>query len=107
MDSAQLEGFLLRICSVGETNWKAEIDAFRKGVAEDASHVQHQAQAVAKEGVSRIEHLPQQAAKAKLPPMDAAKMRLQFDQVHLFTTVSTNLQTKEACQKLNFYLCFK
>lgn len=68
-------------CSVGDTDWKAEIEAFRKGVAEDAVHVQHQAHVVAREGVTRIENLPHQAAHAKFPPMDPAKMKSQIDQV--------------------------
>ena len=69
------------VCSVGETDWRAEIEAFRKGVAEDASNVQQQAQHAAREGAARLEALPQQAAKAKFPPVDSAKVKSQLDQV--------------------------
>lgn len=63
---------------MGDTDWRAEIEAFQKGVVEDATHVQHHAHAVAKEGVSKIEKLPHQA---KFHPVDTAKLRFQFDQV--------------------------
>ena len=68
-------------CSVGETDWKAEIEAFGKGVREDASEVQRHAHKAARDGASRLESLPQQAAKARLPRVDPDKVKNQFDQV--------------------------
>lgn len=67
-------------CSVKETDWRAELEAFGKGVAEDATEVQRQAQDVAREGAIRLEHLPQQAAKARLPHVDPEKFKSQIGQ---------------------------
>ena len=57
----------LLCCSVKETDWRAEIEAFGKGVADDANEVQRHAQTAAREGASKLEGLPQHAAKARLP----------------------------------------
>ena len=67
--------------SVGETDWKAELEAFGKGVREDANEVQRHAHKAAKEGASRLENLPQQAANARFPRVDPDKVKTQFDQV--------------------------
>ena len=71
------------ICSVGETDWKAELEAFGKGVKDDASEVQRHAHKAAKDGASRLEHLPQQAATARIPRIDPERVKTQFDQVIL------------------------
>lgn len=71
------------ICSVKETDWRAEIEAFGKGVAEDATEVQRHAQDAAREGAIRLEGLPHQAAKARLPHVDPEKFKSQIGQVHL------------------------
>jgi len=67
--------------SVGETDWRAEIEAFGKGVREDASEVQKHAQKAARDGASKLEQLPQQAANARLPSVDPTKVKTQLDQV--------------------------
>ena len=67
--------------SVGETDWKAELEAFGKGVREDANEVQQHAHKAAKVGASRLENLPQQAASARFPRVDPDKFKNQFDQV--------------------------
>ena len=82
---------------MGDTDWRAEITAFQKGVVEDATHVQHQAHAVAKEGVTRIENLPHQA---KFPPMDSAKLKTQFDQVLIFPLYLQSFQESEESSPL-------
>lgn len=73
--------FLVIFCSVGETDWKAELEAFGKGVREDANEVQRHAHKAALEGASRLEHLPQQAANARFPRVDPDRVKTQFDQV--------------------------
>lgn len=72
---------MISACSVGETDWKAELEAFSKGVREDANEVQRHAHKAARDGASRLEHLPKQAANAKFPKVDPEKVKTQFDQV--------------------------
>ena len=72
-------------CSVGETDWRAELHAFGKGVKEDATEVQKHAHKAAREGASKLEQLPQQAAKARLPTVDPTKVKTRMDQVELET----------------------
>ncbi len=50
--------------SVAETDWRAELEAFGKGVAEDGQEVRRHTQAAVKEGVTRLEHLPEQVSSA-------------------------------------------
>ena len=66
---------------MADTDWRAEIEAFGKGVAQDAGEVQRHAHAAAKEGAARLETLPQQAAKARFPPVDPKAVRSHLDQV--------------------------
>jgi hypothetical protein len=68
---------------VGETDWRAELEAFGKGVREDASEVQKHAQKAARDGASKLEQLPQQAANARLPHVDPNKVKTHLDQVRL------------------------
>ena len=54
-------------CSVKETDWRAELEAFKKGVADDTQVVQQRTATAVQEGRTRLESLPQQAQRARLP----------------------------------------
>ena len=49
-------------CSVKDTNWRAELETFGKGVADDS----HEAQEIMQKGLSSLESFPRQAT-AHLP----------------------------------------
>lgn len=71
------------VCSVKETDWRAELEAFRQGVAEDAERVHHQTERAVQEGRARLEglHAAQQAQGARrLPQMTPAQLQ-QLNQV--------------------------
>lgn len=89
-------------CSVGETDWRAELEAFSKGVREDATEVQRHAQKAAKDGASRLESLPQQAANAQFPRVDPDRLKTQFDQASiLIASTHDRLDLKHILLALN------
>ena len=79
---------------MSETDWRAELEAFGKGVAEDANEVQRHTQAAVREGATRLENLPQQAAKARFPPVDPTAVKTHIDQVRPLSALRAEQRTR-------------
>ena len=65
---------------MSDTDWKAELEAFGKGVADDTTEVQRHTRAIVHEGAKSLEGLPQRAAQARLPSVDPHQVKHQLDQ---------------------------
>ena len=63
-------------------------------MADDANEVQRQTQAAVREGATRLENLPQQAAKARFPPVDSTAVKTHIDQVPPLSALHTERRTR-------------
>lgn len=69
--------------SVRDTDWKAELEAFKKGVSEDSQVVQQQTAKAIQEGRTKLEHLQAQQAQRRPPhlPRVSPEQLQQLNQV--------------------------